>query len=438
LASLDCRLDNGRLLSLWNILISALWPLLYFYKPFRSTLRQRLGHFELGKYDPKEPGLKLLINAVSAGEVNAIAPFIRELKELRPDAQVALLTTTDSGLDMARSKLAEDVELVTFFPLIDLPFASRRFLDKLRPDLYITTEAELWPNIQSQCRARGIKAALVNGRVYMHNKAGWRGTLIRKLLAMLELIVCQDERQRANFLKLGIPKNKLTVSGNIKFDFELPEWSEEKLAEWRTQLGLLPNDRVVVAGSTHPGEEARVIDACRAYDTSLKIVLAPRHVERVQEVSDLCERYVPGAIAIAYSIAISHSTDWQMLIVDRYGVLVDLYRVANVIVMGGTFAARVGGHNILEATALGKPVIVGPHIFGIASQVRMLDSVGSLEHADEDAGDLAVKLSDLFGNPARATAMGKAAKEVTDSNRGAAARAAEQVLSLFTAPTMQP
>jgi len=432
----DCRLDNGRLLILWNSLISLLWPLLYFYRPFRGTIRQRLGDFELGKFDPNTDGLKVLINAVSAGEVNAIAPFIRELKKLRPDAQVALLTTTDSGLEMARTKLTDDVELVTFFPLIDLPFASRRFLDRLRPDLYITTEAELWPNIQAQCRARGIRTALVNGRVYMHNKAGWRGTLIRGLLGLLDLIVCQDERQRANFLKLGIAPEKLTVSGNIKFDFEVPEWSEWQLAEWRSTLGIAETDRVLVAGSTHPSEEGLVLNACRSIGTLRpRLILAPRHIERVAEVTEMCAKRGANTATLSEVEAGAHG--WEVLIVDRYGVLVDAYRVADVVFMGGTLTPKVGGHNILEATALGRPVIVGPHTFGITSQLQMLDSVGAVEHA-EDPGHIAVKTKDLLANPTRAAAMGKAAQEITELSRGAAARAAAQVMALLPAPTMQP
>lgn len=440
----------GRLLSLWNILISTLWPLLYFYRPFRGTLRQRLGHFEQGKYYPQRSGLKLLINAVSAGEVNAIVPFIRELKKLRPDAQVALLTTTDSGMDMARSKLASDVELVTYFPLIDLPFASRRFLDTLRPDLYITTEAELWPNIQSQCRRRGIRTALVNGRVYMHNKSGWRGALIRSLLGMLDLIVCQDERQRTNFLKLGIPKERLTVSGNIKFDFELPQWSEGELFEWRQQLGLSIADKVVVAGSTHEGEEELILQAYARLKQRPKLIIAPRHIERASDILQQCTKQKLVSKQQLSSIRLSEKTasqEWDVLIVDRYGILVDFYRVATVVVMGGTLNPKVGGHNVLEATTLGKPVIVGPHTFGITAQVQLLDSVGGLMHtgglATFDspvmaADSLDTKLVELLDNPARANAVGQAAREVTLANRGSAARAAAQVLSLLAAPTMQP
>jgi 3-deoxy-D-manno-octulosonic-acid transferase len=155
----------------------------------------------------------------------------------------------------------------------------------------------------------------------------------------------------------------------------------------------------------------------------------------VQEVLDRATQL--RAKGATLTDALAGAKDWQVLVVDRYGVLVDLYRVANLVVMGGTFNPKVGGHNILEATALGKPVVVGPVTFGITAQVRMLDSAGALEHA-EWGPHLMAKVKELLKNPARATAIGQAAKEVTDSNRGAAARAAAQVGSLLPAPTMQP
>ncbi len=368
----------------------------------------------------------MLINAVSAGEVNAIAPFIRQLRTLRPDAQVALLTTTDSGIEMARAKLDGLVELVTFFPLVDLPFASRRFLDKLRPDIYITTEAELWPNMQTICRQRGIRSALVNGRIYMHNKAGWRGMLVRKLLLLLDLIVCQDERQHENFVQIGVPVDRLAVSGNIKFDFELPVWTAEQLSEWRTKLGVSSDHPLVVAGSTHDGEEAIVLHAFEAFP-GVKVVIAPRHVDRMQEVKVLCMQHGLRVQALSAQEA---AQDWDVLIVDRYGVLVDFYRIADVVVMGGTFHPKVGGHNILEATALGKPVIVGPHTYGITAQVEMLDAVSAIAHA-ADALVLADQITELLRDTARAQSMGRAARDATEANRGAARRAAELILRLL-------
>jgi len=167
-------------LALWNIIITLFWPLIYLYPPFRGTVGARLGNFELGGYNPDAPGLKVLINAVSAGEVVAITPFISALRKTRPDVQIVLLTTTDSGQTMAREKLGDSVTLLAYFPLVDLPFVVRRYLDKLRPDLYISTESELWPNIMNACQKRSIPVALVNARIYLHNKTGLRGHVVRR------------------------------------------------------------------------------------------------------------------------------------------------------------------------------------------------------------------------------------------------------------------
>jgi 3-deoxy-D-manno-octulosonic-acid transferase len=411
---------------LFNALCTVFWPLVYFYPPFRGTVAQRMGNFDTGSYSVERPDLKVLINAVSAGEVVAIAPFIRELKARLPDAQVALLTTTESGQTMAKSKLQGLLSLLAYFPLADLWFVSRRYVERLKPDLYVTTEAELWPNIQSRCRRRGIPVALVNARLYLHNKRGLRGLVVRQLYSLCDLIVCQDERQRANFLKFGVPAERLIASGNTKFDFELAQWSSGQLSDFRSQLGL--SEPLIVAGSTHSGEEELLLNAfmeLRPGNPGLRLVLAPRHIERADEVIALAS--AKGLRAVTMGNASGVEKD--VVIVDRYGALVDVYRLATVVVMGGTFHPKVGGHNILEATALGKAVICGPHTFGITAQLELLqteNAVVTLNAADE----LPAALARLLGEGQERERVGRAARVITEANRGAAQRAVEVVLEL--------
>lgn len=416
------------MLALWNIIITLCWPLLYFYRPFRGTIARRLGRFDLGSYNPDAPELKVLINAVSAGEVAAAAAFIRELRKARPRAQVAVLTTTDSGQTMAREKLGGRIDLLAYFPLADLPFVVRRYLDRLRPDLYVTLEAELWPNIMTACRRRGIPVVQLNARIYLHNKAGWRGRLHRGLYALTDRIICQSEQQRDNFITLGVRADKLLVSGNIKFDLDLAEWDSARLAEARRRYGL-DAEQVLVAGSTHEGEEALLLEALTDVhpDRPPRLIVAPRHIERSAEVIQLAA--ARGLKAVPLS-AVAPDLPWDVLVVDSYGVLVDCYRLADVVVMGGTFHEKVGGHNLLEATALGKPVIVGPHTFSITAQLEMLRAVDGVSEA-ADGKALAAQLQSLLTDPARAQQIGQKAREATQANRGAAERAVEYVLELL-------
>lgn len=453
----------------WNILLSLLWPLIYLYPPFRGSVALRQGRFELGAYDPAKAGLKVLVNAVSAGEVVAIAPFIRELAARVPTVQVALLTTTASGQTMARDKLGDVVRLIAYFPLLDLSWIVRRYLDRLRPDVYITTEAELWPNIQSQCRARRIPVALVNARLYLHNKRGLRGAIVRRLYSLCDLIVCQDERQQGNFRKFGIAADGLAVSGNTKFDFELPEWDAAKLAAEKARFGLgdgpsagatgrspasagrgvvtgaaidggteaaatqdaggSPAPLLITAGSTHEGEEELLLGALaelRRQWPKLLLCLAPRHVERAAAVAQLAAQ--AGYVALRLD---EHrpGAAWDVLVINRYGVLTDFYRLADLVVLGGSFSPKVGGHNILEATALGKPVIVGPSTFGIMSQLELLQAVDGMVQVPGSAA-LAQAASSLLADKARAMAIGKAAQAATLANRGSARRAVDAVLAL--------
>ena len=426
--------------ALWNIIITLCWPLLYLYPPFRGTIGRRLGRFELGAYDPAAAGLKVLINAVSAGEVVAITPFIQKLRARCPHVQIVMLTTTASGQTMAKEKLGAAVDLLAFFPLIDLPFVVRRYLDRLKPDIYISTESELWPNIMAECNRRKIPVVLANARIYLHNKRGWRGRLHHRLLALVDRILCQSEEQYDNFVKFGIAPAKLATTGNIKFDFELPGWDAARLADWRGKWGL-GDEQVVVIGSTHEGEEQLLLTALSRLEEHprwegeprpRRIVIAPRHVERVEDVRRITGGLGYNAATMA-EVEAGGGTDWQVLIVDRYGVLVDMYRLADLVIMGGTFNRKVGGHNLLEATALGKPVLIGPYTFSIKAQVRMLadeQAVSSVADSDDLRGLIAERLAADLSHPARLADTGHVAQQLTLANRGAAVKTAEEVLAL--------
>ena len=422
------------MLPLWNTLITLGWPALYLYPPFRGTIGRRLGRFELGSFEPEGSGPRVLINAVSAGEVVAITPFVMELLRRRPDAQAVLLTTTESGQTMAKEKLGDSLALLAYFPLIDLPFVVKRYLDRLKPDLFITTEAELWPNIMNGCRRRQIPVALVNARIYLHNKRGWRAALHHRLYELVNLVVCQSEQQRVNFLKFGLKADKLTVSGNTKFYFEIKDWDAELLSAARAHFGL-GDQRVIVAGSTHAGEEELLLRTLGSAPASLaggqlRLIIAPRHVERAPEVAALAVQQGLSAVLLK---DLQADEPWDVLVVDRYGVLTDTYRLADVVVMGGTFSRQVGGHNILEATVLGKPVIVGPHTFSITAQLELLRQVAGIVEV-RDAPALSAELTRLLSAPAAAARIGAAARQATLANRGAAARAVDAVLRLI-APT---
>jgi 3-deoxy-D-manno-octulosonic-acid transferase len=415
-------------LRIYNTLIRLLWPLLYLYPPFRGTIHRRLGHFATGNYRADAEGLNVLINAVSAGEVVAISSFIRQLRESVAHCNIVLLTTTESGQSMAASKLKGLVDLQAYFPLVDHPLAVKRYLDKLLPDLYITTEAELWPNIQSECRERGIPVCLVNGRLYLHNKTGLRRIILQQLIELCDLIVTQDKTHWLNYIKFAIPPERLISSGNIKFDFELEHWGEGRMNRERRALGL-SDEPVITAGSTHQGEEEIAIDClaqARLENPACRLILAPRHIERVEEVVKLLQKHRLRVRRLGEK---GKMKPWDVLVVDRYGVLVDMYRFADVVLMGGTFNEKVGGHNILEATVLGKPVVVGPHTYGISAQMEMLRREKAVIETDrEHAGAVLLALLNSIDERIR---IGNKGRELTMQNRGAAQRAVDAVLECY-------
>ncbi|MEZ5339469.1 MAG: glycosyltransferase N-terminal domain-containing protein [bacterium] len=328
-------------------------------------------------------------------------------------------------------------------PLVDQPQAVKRYLDKLQPDLYITTEAELWPNIQAACRERGVPVCLVNGRLYLHNKQGLRKAILQQLIELCDLIVTQDKTHWLNYIKFAIPPEKLVSSGNIKFDFELEEWGESRMSQERRAIGL-GDEPVITAGSTHQGEEELALDCLAQARLDLprtRLILAPRHVERVDEVMKLIERHKLKALRLSDVQKPGKAKkgksggggggqrEWDVLVVDKYGVLVDMYRFADAVLMGGSYNRKVGGHNILEATVLGKPVVVGPSTFGIMSQMEMLRRDNAVIEADaEHAG---ARLAALLNDVDARINIGRRAKEVTMRNRGASQRAVDAVLDCY-------
>jgi 3-deoxy-D-manno-octulosonic-acid transferase len=311
----------------------------------------------------------------------------------------------------------EDVT-VSYFPLADLPWAIARFLSAVKPLIYIATEAEAWPNLQAQLKRRGVKSLLVNARIYSSRKPAWKLKLTRMLLQDFSRIVCQSQKFADAFAQIGVPREKLIVCGNIKSDIAPEAWPETQVERFKSQFGWT-RKRVVTAGSTHPGEEEAVLDAfqqLRAADPGWVLALTPRHPERGEEVMALAEKLNLTAQLLSSR---DESETPDVVVVDKIGVLLDYYRIADAVILGGTFNPRIGGHNILEPAHLAKPVIIGPHIDSIAEHVACLrDADGVVEVTP---GELPRALNSLAMNEERRLQLGARARVVARSLAGATA-----------------
>jgi 3-deoxy-D-manno-octulosonic-acid transferase len=364
-------------------------------------------------------GGAIWIHAVSLGEVTAAAPLLRALRAKYPARPLLLTTATPTGMHRARELFRGGVD-IRYVPY-DLPGAVRRFLDRVRPGLAIILETELWPNLLHGCARRGVPLVIASARLSPRSVGRYRrmAGLFRDLLVRNTVIAAQSPADAERFISIGAAAQNTHVIGNIKFDFAIDASVAERGAALRARIA--PARAVWVAGSTHEGEEAMVLDAhlaiCAVKPNTL-LVLVPRHPNRFAAVAALLERR-----RISYarrSRGEPQNANCQVLLVDTIGELLQFYAAADVAFVGGSLVS-VGGHNLLEPAALGVPIVTGPYNSNGAEIARKLADAGALQPV-QDAASLGAAIIDLLGEPTRSAAMAAAARRVIAENSGAVAR----------------
>jgi 3-deoxy-D-manno-octulosonic-acid transferase len=306
---------------------------------------------------------------------------------------------------------------VIYFPL-DLRACASRALAALRPRLLLLMESELWPNVIRCASARGVPIAVVNGRLSPRAFARYQAVKpwVQGMLERVSLFLMQAQADADRLLALGVPAEKVRVAGSLKWDASLgarPDASAIQALSAR--LGLARDEVIVVAGSTHRGEEAAVLDAfgaLRATRAGARLILAPRHLERLAEVEALIAH---RGLSAARASAISGG-GWQVGIVDVFGQLPLYYGLATVVFVGGSLIPH-GGQNPLEAASLGKPVVFGPSMHNFEAITHQLLAHHAARQA-QDAKELSHLLEELVSQPDEAQAMGRRPRRSSSSSRG--------------------
>ena len=319
-----------------------------------------------------------------------------------------------------------------YFPL-DLPGPVRRALDAARPRFFIAIETELWPNFLRALARRRIPSMIANGRIsdrsfHRYLRVRW---LMRRVLADVTVFAMQSEEDARRILALGAPPARVVVTGNLKSDL-VPE-AEPVDAAWRERLGLGATDRLWIAGSTHRGEEAIVLDVflrARARCPGLGLLLAPRHPERAGEVEDLIRER--GLVPVRRSRLPDGHAPGAVVILDTVGELAALYGVAEVVFVGGSLVP-IGGHNVLEPAMRGKPVLYGPHTSNFREGAERLQRSGG-GIVVKDGLELERELSLLLEDPDLARRTGDAARAAFAGRQGAV-HATLELIALHLWPT---
>jgi len=379
---------------------------------YGRSLGQRLGRF--GEGLPREP--RCWIHAVSVGEAATAVPLVEAITRRWPQLGVVMTTVTPTGARIVADRLAGRA-VHRYFP-IDLPGPVRRALDAVNPRFFLCMETELWPNLLRALAARGVPSMIANGRI--SDRSFRRYRLVRfftaRMLAHVRVLAMQSEEDARRIIALGARPERVVVTGNIKSDLIPPEGGGDAL--WQRLLGLDDGEPVWVAGSTHRGEEAIVLDVylhLRARMPTLTLVLAPRHPERVAEVERLVrERRLQP---VRRSELPKSQARGAVIIVDTVGELAQIYRVASVVFVGGSLAPT-GGHNMLEPALLRKPVLFGPHTTNFRESAELLlEAEGAL--VARDGAELEAHMGALLMDAERRRLMGEAAFKAVAGHRGA-------------------
>jgi 3-deoxy-D-manno-octulosonic-acid transferase len=394
------------------------------YAPF-AFLRQASGGKAVGDWRgrmgltelPKSAGA-VWAHGVSVGEVAAARAMLRAIAELAPEMPRVLSSSTAAGLELAGQ--AQEAGVSIPFPF-DLRRPVERALSRVDPALVLLTETEIWPLFLERCSRRGVPVAVVNGRISDRSYRRYRAArrLLSKSLSRIRLFAMQSERDAERIRRLGAPAQAVCVTGNVKFDVEAAP--DSGIA---TQLRRWAGSRkILLAGSTHPGEEEAVLQAWQGLTPRPLLVLAPRRPERFETVLALA---AARGIRAVRRTAGGEAPD--LVLLDTVGELASAYAAADVAFIGGTLASA-GGHNPIEAWVHGVPTLLGRHAENFRDIIE-----GGLEAGAavtvRDVAELSQHAARLLGDPEQRERRGQAARRLIEQNRGAAAETARRVLSL--------
>jgi 3-deoxy-D-manno-octulosonic-acid transferase len=377
----------------------------------------------LGRFAPPVPvshRRPFWVQACSVGEVGTAKQLIMAMRQRWPEIPVALTVSTVSGYDLAEAA-CQDVAL-TWFPF-DHPYVVRRFVRGLAPRALILIETEIWPNVLREAHRAGAAAVLVNGRLSDKHIGRYQrfGSLFRRVLSYLSAAGMQNEEYAERLKSLGADPARVHVTGNTKFDGVMTEIDAARLVCLRREIGFIPGQPVVIFGSTRPGDETLAATCWRTLRNSFhspRLVVAPRHPERVEEAISAFDEPVLRRSETSQGRSPAGE---RVIVLDTVGELATFYALATVVVIGGSFFPGVNGHNPIESAALGVPTVFGPYMRNFIDPARELLARGGAVQVDRPEGLLPV-LTRLLTDEQERTRIGARGRKAVLANQGATER----------------
>ncbi len=329
-----------------------------------GTRLTKFGLFEQPNLDDKV----IMFHAVSVGEVLSLEKLLKKAKSEFPEYKIVLTTGTKTGQELAHKKYGEVLDFITYLPF-DIPFAIKNFLKRVNPTMVLMAETELWPDFAIHCKKRNIPLIIINGRISDASYPSYKKLkfFFSAILNLYSKIYTQSEMDKERFINIGTRSDKVEVMKNLKFDIDRTP----------SDIDLKKGDsKVLIAGSTHSGENEILIktfDNLRKTQPSLKLIIAPRHLERVKEIEQILSNY---NYTYGYRSKSDNFENFDIIILDTLGELKKTYAFSDIAFIGGSFN-KTGGHNPLEATVYNVPTLTGPNIKNFRDIYSILTNAGA-------------------------------------------------------------
>ena len=416
------------------ILVGYYLPKIIFSGKYRKSLGGKVGRLPDGF--PKIAMQKPIVwfHAVSVGETVALAPVTRQFRKLAPNCTMIVSTGTETGQQNAQA-IMTGIDYFIFMP-IDLPIFVNRVTDRIKPDLFVLMETEIWPNLLYSLRKKGSKIVLANGRISDRSFPRYMKIqpFVAKILELIDMFLMASETDKDRICRMGAPVNRISVVGNTKFDAALRSVSKDVEKQARSILNLKETDKVWIAGSTHPGEHEIVLDCfqrlVKIYP-ELVLIIAPRHTETISSIlSAINERGLETPFMRSSFDSGQRRQSQNIVVLDTTGELLKFYSVASVVFVGGSLVPK-GGQNILEPVAWGKKVLFGPSMEDFRDARDLLLKVGAAVETS-NGEELFNLVAESLDDMKHSAAMGRLGLEELAGHSGSAKTVARMLFNIIS------